>query len=87
MNHKPRKRTVIEVGSGWTDRKVKGIPRLTRIWIQYFEEEGRHPFFVLIPQDGKTIRVKDTRGFFTFDNGMEGWEYMNRKTIARSKKK
>lgn len=90
VNHKQKKRLVENLGLGVVDRKVGGIPAHTVVWIQYFEDEGRQPYFVLSPRNGG-LHVKDRRGIAYINNmNMESNEYLNnriklKKALKKSK--
>lgn len=87
VNHKKRKRLIYDLGSGFVDRKVGSIPKDSVVWIKYVEDEGRQPYFMLIPRNGH-MGVKDRRGFaYINDLHMEGWEYLNKIIIAKRKNK
>ena len=89
VNHKKKKRLVEDLGLGFVDRKVGRIPAHTAVWIKYFEDDGRQPYFVLTPRGELTGGVKDKRGI-AFINGMnmESNEYLNNKMkLKRALKK
>jgi hypothetical protein len=88
VNHKPKKRLIENLGLGFLDRKVGSIPAHTSVWIQYFEDEGRKPYFVLTPRNGGS-HVKDSRGYaYINDMNMESNEYLNnRMKLKRALKK
>jgi hypothetical protein len=89
VNHKPRKRIIEDLGSGFIDRKVGSIPKDSSVWIKYVEDEGRQPYFILIPKGREThMGVKDRRGFaFINELNMEGWEFLNERIKAKRKRK
>jgi len=88
VNHKQKKRLIEDLGSGYVDRKVGAIPAHTFVWIKYFEDEGRQPYFLLHTRD-QSIAVKDRRGYaFINSLNMESNEYLNNRIkLKRALKK
>lgn len=90
VNHKKKKRLIENLGSGYVDRKVGTIPAYSKVWIKYFEDEGRQPYFLLAEQgEDRNLNVKDRRGIaYINELNMTCNEYLNNRIkLKRALKK